>query len=165
MIKQMSAGAVLSLLLAGAALAAAPGGAPSWQGGGAGMAQRQERGADLTRLQSELAITSTQQAAWNRFAQAIGALHRRPARPAFPATSGLTPAPQIFAAFAERASAKAKEAQKLSAAASALYKELTPKQQAVLDTHLADFMARHRHHWKRGYRSMQGPNPPPPSGG
>lgn len=160
MIKQMSTGAVLSLLLAGAALAMPPA-----QGGGAGMAQRYHRGANLERLHSELAITSAQEPAWTRFAQALGALRERPSRRAPAPGTGLTPAPQVFAALADRAAAKAKEVRTLSDAVDRLYRVLSPTQRAVLDTHLADFRARHRHQWKRWHRSMQRPGEARPDGG
>lgn len=165
MLKRISAGAVLSLMLAAAAVAAPAGeGPPPSPQGGSGMQQMHRPGADLSRLQSQLAITSSQEAAWNRFAQAAKALHTRPAHLAPSSGSGLTPAPQIFAKLADALTAKAKQAQTLSSAASSLYKVLTPSQRAVFDTHLADFMAKHRHQWKRGHRHMQGGDAPPPRG-
>lgn len=159
MMKQITAGAALSLMLAGAALAAG-----AWQGGREGMAPHRDRGAALARLQSQLAITSAQEPAWTRFTQALAAMHHRPAHRAESRSAGLTPAPKIFAAVAERMETRAKAARDLSAAAGALYQALSPTQRAVLDTHLADFMARRHHRWKRVHRNMSRPDARQPPG-
>lgn len=162
MLKQITTAAALSLMMAGAALAAQPtGGAPPGSRQGWGMKRGDRAAADLARLKTQLSLTSGQQDAWNRFADAIQTLRTPPPRPAPAATKGLVPAPEVFATLAERAEARAKDAHALSDAAAALYKALTPAQRAVLDTHVADVMAMHRFHrghWRhRG--DHRGPSP------
>jgi len=141
MLKQLTGAAALSLILAGAALAAPPPG----PGPGTGW-HRHGPAADQGRLKAQLDLKAGQQSAWDRFTDAVQAMHRRPARPVPPTTAGLTPAPKVFAGFADRAADKAKRARRLADAADGLYKVLTPRQRAVLDTHIADMHAMFRHH-------------------
>ena len=132
-------------LLTGAAAIAQP--APPPAGGGWHVRHQEAR---LNRLKAQLQITSTQEPAWNTFVTAMkdmrpqwekGGMMGKP-------VAGLTPAPKVFDKLAQFAEQRAAKAKQLARAADRLYRELTPVQRAVLNTHLAD-MRQAMHHFRR----------------
>lgn len=157
------AGLALAAMVAGAAWASPPSGPPpaggSWM---AGHGPGHDANARLARLKAQLKITASQEGAWNNFTTALGAMHpgKPPMRPAAAATTGLTPAPQVFAMLAQRAQTMADNAKKLSNSVAALYKTLSPTQRAVFDTHIADMHAR-MHHWREKHGRSDGRSQPP----
>ncbi len=146
MMKSIAVTMVLSLALAGTALAAAH------RNPGAGW-HRQGPGAPLSRLKAQLAVTPAQQSEWDGFTRALEAMRPRRTYPAPSATAGLVPAPKVFGQLAERAARRAESARRLATAADSLYKVLTSTQQAVFDTHLADMRMLRRHwHGRHNFR-------------
>ncbi|MGH8427494.1 MAG: Spy/CpxP family protein refolding chaperone [Gammaproteobacteria bacterium] len=126
--------------------------------------QHHSRSVDLSQLKTQLKITSSQEGAWDGFVSALKAMHpHKPMHHAPPSgTAKPLPAPQVFSMMAQHAQDFAGKAQQLSSAAEALYQMLTPTQQTVLNTHLAEMHAkmeqRHRH-WKEMRKSHKAAAP------
>jgi hypothetical protein len=146
MYKSVTTGFAALALLASAAAFAHPGASThhNWRAHRAAHMQKR-----LAHFKSKLQITSAEEGAWDGYVSALKAMHTPPKHKAKKA-SGVTPAPQLFNAMAQRASTRADKAQSLASSVNTLYQQLNAKQQATFNKHFADMRAkmhRHRRRW------------------
>jgi len=100
----------------------------------------------LDRLKAQLQITQAQEPAWKEFAGSMKQVMTPPAEHAMSHKPGkLQPAPDVLDQHAQRLEDMAQRMKQAAQALRKLYSSLTPKQQAILDTHVADEMHEHRH--------------------
>lgn len=117
----------------------------------------------LAKLKSWVKITSAQEPAWNRFAQAMRAMHPAMKHEMKPDASKLVGA-KIFEAMAMRAEQRAQNAQVLAKAANNLYGQLSSDQKAAWNMAMGKMltekhrkmMRKHRMHKMHDMQGMRG---------